>query len=163
MASIHAQCKITVAVRGTFRKDLTLAAGPEFRLRRRPSARVFSVLLALAAIGWGAFDLWAGYRLVGAATAVLAVAFVVQLIQAERAGWHFEGAELRSRRLRLPVRDIEGVHVAFSGRKSRAWIEIRDGEEVALVEGDEHEVRLIADRLAGTLRLASIPPGPNLN
>ena len=93
-------------MRGTFRRDLTLAPGPEFRLTRRLSARILSVVLALAAIGWGVFDLWAGYRVVGAATAVLAVAFVVQLVQAELATWRFEGAELRSARLRVPAAEI---------------------------------------------------------
>jgi hypothetical protein len=150
-------------VRGTFRRDLILAPGPEFRLTRRLSSRIFSALLALAAVAWGAFDLWAGYRIVGAATAALAVAFVVQLVLAELTGWRFEGAELRSRRLRVPAQQIEGVHLAFSGRTARAWIETRDGEQVALVEGEEREVRRIADRLSGTLRLASIPPGANLN
>ena len=150
-------------MRGTFRKDLTLASGPEFRLTRRVSARVFSALLALAAVGWGVFDIWAGYRVVGAATALLAIAFVVQFVQLERAGWRFDGAVLRSRSVRVPVGDIEGVHMAFSGRTARAWIETRHGEQVALVEGDEREVRRIADRLSGTLQLASMPPGANLN
>jgi hypothetical protein len=53
--------------------------------------------------------------------------------------------------------------MAFSGRTARAWIETRHGEQVALVEGDEREVRRIADRLSGTLQLASMPPGANLN
>ena len=150
-------------MRGTFRKDLTLASGPEFRLTRRVSARVFSALLALAAVGWGVFDLWAGYRVVGAATALLAIAFVSQLVQLERAGWRFDGTVLRSRSVRVSARDIEGVHIAFSGRTARAWIETRDGDQVALVEGDEREVRRIADRLSGTLLLASMPPGANLN
>jgi hypothetical protein len=143
-------------VRGSFRRDLTLAPGPEFRLRRRPTARICSGLLALAAIGWGSFDLWAGYRWVGAATIVLAVAFVVQLVQAELDAWRLESAELRSRRLRVPIRDIQGVHVEFAGRVARAWVETR-GEPVALVEGAEAEVRTIADRLAGTLSLAALP------
>ena len=127
------------------------------------SARVFSALLALAAVGWGVFDIWAGYRVVGAATALLAIAFVVQFVQLERAGWRFDGAVLRSRSVSVRARDIEGVHMAFSGRTARAWIETRHGEHVALVEGDEREVRRIADRLSGTLQLASMPPGANLN
>jgi hypothetical protein len=145
-------------VRGTFRRDLTLAPGPEFRLRRRPTARIYSGLLALAAIGWGVFDVWAGYRWVGAATIVLAAAFVVQLVQAELDAWRLDSAELRSRRLRVPIGEITGVHVEFSGRIARAWIETR-GEPVALVEGAEAEVRNIADRLSGTLSLAALPQG----
>lgn len=150
------------AVRGTFRRDLVLAPGPEFRLRRRLSARLYSVLLALAAFGWGIYDLLAGFRLVGAATALLACAFVVQLVQAERDAWRMEGAELRSRTLRVAVGDIRGVHVQFEGRKARAWVETR-GEPVALVEGEEEEVRHIAERLSGTLALAEVPPRHTLN
>ena len=150
-------------MRGTFRRDLALAPGPDFRLRRRPSARLSSVLLALAAIAWGAFDLWAGHRLVGAATAVLAVAFIVQFVQAEQAGWRFEGTELRSRKLRLPAQDIQGVHLALSDGWARAWVETRNGEQVALLEGEEQEVRRIADRLSGLVRMASMPSRASLN
>ena len=150
-------------MRGTFRRDLALAPGPDFRLRRRPSARLSSVLLALAAIAWGAFDLWAGHRLVGAATAVLAVAFIVQFVQAEQAGWRFEGTELRSRKLRLPAQDIQGVHLALSDGWARAWVETRNGEQVALLEGEEQEVRRIADRLSGLVRMASMPSRATLN
>ena len=134
-----------------FRRDLELAPGGGFRLRRRPSARIFSALLALAAIGWGAFDLSIGYRFVGAATILLAVAFIVQLVYAELDSWRFEDAELRSRRLRLPARKIRGVQVEFVKGRARAWIELRDGGQVALVEGDEVEVRRIADRLVGVI------------
>jgi hypothetical protein len=150
-------------VRGTFRKDLTLAPGPEFRLRRRPSARVLSVALAVAAVGWGAFDLWAGYRVVGIATAALAVAFVIQLVQAELATWRFDGVELRSARLRVPASEIEGVHIAFSGGRARAWVETHDGDQVALLEGEEREVRRIADQLSGMVKLATLPPQRTIN
>ncbi len=88
-------------MRGTFRRDLTLAPGPEFRLTRRLSAR-----------------------------------------------------------LRVPAAEIEGVHVAFSGGRARAWVETRDGDQVALVEGEEREVRRIADQLSGVVRLASSSPPP---
>ncbi|MCA1828170.1 MAG: hypothetical protein ABR567_02685 [Myxococcales bacterium] len=134
-----------------FRRDLELAPGGGFRLRRRLSARIFSALLAFAAIAWGAFDLSIGYRFVGAATIALAVAFVVQLVWAELDSWRFEDAELRSRRLRLPARKIRGVQVEFVKGRARAWVELRDGGQVALVEGDEAEVRRIADRLSGMI------------
>ena len=45
----------------------------------------------------------------------------------------------------------------FEAGVARAWIETR-GEPVALVEGDDAEVRRIADGLAGTVRLAALPP-----
>jgi hypothetical protein len=150
-------------VRGAFRRDLTLAPGPGFHLTRKKSARVLSVLLAATALGWGIFDLWAGYRVVGAATAALAVAFVVQIVQAELATWRFEGKELRSRRMRVRAREIESVHVASSGGRGRVWIETRDGEEIALAEGTEREIRDVADRLSGMVRLASMTRDHPLN
>ena len=134
-----------------FRRDLELAPGTGFRLRRRLSARVFSALLAVAAIGWGAFDLTIGYRVVGLATIALAVAFVVQLVYAELDAWRFENAELRSRRVRVPAREIGGVQVEFVHGRARAWVELRGGGQLALVEGEEREVRRIADRLAGAI------------
>jgi len=150
-------------VRGTFRRDLALAPGPEFRLSRRRSARFLSALLAVAAAGWGAYDLWAGSRVIGLATTALAVAFFLQFIQGELAGWRFEGKELRSRRLRVAAKDIESVHVSFLGGRGRAWVETRGGEELALVEGEERDVRRIADRLSDTIRLAAFPPGRTIN
>jgi len=133
-----------------------LDPGPGFRLRRRTGARLLSALLAVAALGWGAFDLLTGFRVVGGATLALALAFVAQLVQGELASWRFDGVELRSRRLRLPARQIQGVHLAFDKGRARAWVETRNGEQVALVEGEENEVRRIADRLSGSLKLASM-------
>jgi hypothetical protein len=162
-------------VRGNFRRDLELAPESAFRLRRRRGARVFSTLLALAAVGWGAFDLWMGYRVVGAATVLLALAFVVQLLQSELDSWRFDGATavrrtfvlrgLKFRELRLRARDIRGVEIAFAGGRARAWIEDRSGEQYALVEGDEREVRRIADKLVSSLQLAEMeaPRGPLLH
>lgn len=134
-----------------FRRDLELAPGAGFRLRRRLSARIFSILLAIAAIGWGAFDLFIGYRLVGVATIALAIAFVVQLVWAELDAWRFEDAELRSRNLRVPARQIQGVQVEFVKGLARASVELRDGDRIALVEGDEMEVRRIAERLTAAV------------
>jgi hypothetical protein len=134
-----------------------LASGPEFKLRRKPVARLFSALLSLAALGWGAFDLWAGFRWVGIGTVILALAFIAQLVKAERDTVRLENAELRSLHLRLPVAEIEGIHVQFGDTLARAWLKTTKGEQVALVEGDEQEVRRITDRLAGTLQLAALP------
>jgi len=150
-------------VRGTFRRDLALAPGPGFRLGRKRSATILSVVLALTAAGWGAYDLWAGHRVIGLATAALAVAFTIQLVQGELAGWRFEGAELRSRRVRVKAREIESVHVAARAGRARAWVETRAGDQVALLEGEEREVRRIVDRLSGIIRLAAFPPGRTIN
>lgn len=147
-----------------YRRDLELAPGSGFRLRRRLSARVFSALLAAAALCWGFFDLTSGHPWVGAATLALAVAFVAQLVRAEFDGWRFEQAEMVRRMLtmrgveeeRLPARQIRGVHVAFAKGRARAFIETLAGEEVPLVEGEEREVRRIADRLSAAI---SAPQG----
>lgn len=142
-----------------YRRDLELAPGSAFRLRRRLSARMFSALLAVAALSWGAFDLKSGHPWVGAATLALAIAFVAQLVQAELEGWRFEESAIVRRMLtlrglleeRLPAQRIRGVHVAFAKGRARAFIETLDGEEVPLVEGEEREVRVIADRLSAAL------------
>src|SRR5262245_42525216 len=124
-----------------FRRDLELAPGAGFRLRRRGSARIFSILLAIAAIGWGVFDLSLGYWFVGGATIALAVAFIVQMVQAELDSWRFESRQAVHRtwrgEQRIDARKIAGVQVEFAGGRARAWIELRDGGQVPLVEGDE--------------------------
>jgi hypothetical protein len=63
---------------------------------------------------------------------------------------------LHFRELRLSAKDIRGVQVSFAGGRARAWIEDESGEEYALVEGDETEVRRIADELIRSLQLARI-------
>jgi hypothetical protein len=142
-----------------YRRDLELAPGTEFRLRRRLSARVFSGLLALAAVIWGGYDLGVGRPWVGAGTLALAVAFMLQLTQAEIDSWRFEERAVVRRLLtlrglteeRLHATEIRGVHVAFEKGRARAFIETMDGEEVPLVEGKEAEVRRIADKLNAAL------------
>jgi hypothetical protein len=142
-----------------YRRDLELAPGSGFRLRRRLSARIFSALLAVAALCWGGFDLTSGHPWIGAATLALAVAFVAQLVWAEFDGWRFEEMNVVRRMLtlrgveeeRLPAQQIRGVHVAFAKGRARAFIETTAGDEVPLVEGNEHEVRQIADRLSAAL------------
>jgi hypothetical protein len=134
-----------------FRRDLELAPGPGFRLRRKLGARIFSTLLAFAAIAWGLFDLSIGYRFVGAATIALAIAFVVQLIRAELDTLKFEDSALRARGLTVPAREIRGVQIDFVQGRARASVELLDGRQLALVEGEEREVRRIAERLSGMI------------
>src|SRR3954471_12776803 len=112
-----------------YRRDLELAPGPEFRLRRRRSARVFSALLAVAAVGWGAYDLASGHRWIGVATLALSAAFMIQLLQSELDSWRFEERAVVRRLLtlrgvseeRLPASEIRGVHVAFAKGRARAF------------------------------------------
>jgi hypothetical protein len=142
-----------------YRRDLELAPGPGFRLRRRISERIIAVLLALAALVFGVYDLASGHPWVGAVTLALAVAFGVQLLQSEVDSWQFEKHAVVRRVLtmrgiseeRLPAAQIRGVHVAFTDGRARAFIETTEGEEVPLVEGKEVEVRRIADRLTAAL------------
>jgi hypothetical protein len=143
-------------VSGGYRRDLELAPGAGFRLRRRFSARLFSTLLAVAAIGWGAFDLYAGRVWVGAATLAVAIGFVAQFVAAELESWRFDGAlvhrGLRRFRLAETRLEIRGVQVTLAAGRARASVELLDGGEVPLVEGDEREVRLVAERLSQVSR-----------
>lgn len=149
-----------------YRRDLELAPGTEFRLRRRLSSRILSGGLALAAAAFGAYDLAAGRYWIGSGTLVLAIAFMAQLTQAEMDSWRFEERYVVRRLLtlrglteeRLHATEIRGVQVAFTKSKGRArvFIETMDGEEVPLVEGKEAEVRKIADKLNAVLMR---PPG----
>lgn len=146
-------------MRGVFRKDLKLVPGAGFRLRRRWSARLLSAALALAALGWGAYDLFAGLSLVGGATLILAIAFVVQLVQAELDVWRFDGRALRSHRSRIEAGQIRRVRLGEAGEgRARAWVETFEGDQLPLVEGKEDEVRRIADRLSRALLLATRRP-----
>jgi hypothetical protein len=147
-----------------YRRDLELAPGTEFRLRGRLSARLLTGAFALAAAAFGAYDLSVGRTWVGAGTLTLAIAFMVQLTQAEIDSWRFEERYVVRRLLtlrgfseeRLHATEIRGVHVAFAKGRARAFIETMDGEEVPLVEGREAEVRRIADKLNAALMR---PPG----
>jgi hypothetical protein len=139
-----------------YRRDLELAPGEAFRLRRRLSPRSLPFWLVLAALGFAAYDLVAGRYWIGAATALLALAFVLESFFD---GWRVEQRVVVHRVLtlrgvreaRLPASQIRGVHVAFDRGRARAFIETLDGEEVALVEGPEAPVRQIADRLSAAI------------
>ena len=147
-----------------FRRDLELAPGPQFRLRRRLWPRLLSAAGVLGGAGLGIFDIAVGYRLAGGAMLALAIAFVVQLVQAEIDSWRFDGeaavrrrlviSRLAVRELRLRASEIAGVPIELAGSHARAWIETREGEQYPLVEGGEAEVRRIADRLAALVAVA---------
>jgi hypothetical protein len=142
-----------------YRRDLELAPGTDFRLRRRLSARLSSGVLALAAAAFGAYDFTIGHPWVAAGTLFLAVAFVLQFTLAELDSWRFEKRMVVRRLLtlrglceeRLHATEIRAVQVAFSKGRARAFIETMDGDEVPLVEGKEAEVRRIADKLNAAL------------
>ena len=153
----------------TFRRDVELAPGPRFRLRRRLWPRLLSAAGALLGIGLGVFDVAVGFRWAGVAMLALAVAFVVQLVHAEIDSWRFDGdaavqrrlvlRELAVRETRLRASEIAGVQIQFAGARARAFIETTAGEQYPLVEGDEAEVRHIADRLTALVAIAGTP-GP---
>jgi hypothetical protein len=133
------------------------------RLRRKRGARRLQVLLALASFAAAGFDLVAEREWIAAAQLALALAFLAVLARAELDSWRLDGDALVRRTLsiggvreeRLRATDMRGVVVAVSGERARAWIEMRAGEQYALVEGDEADVRRLADRLSGSLQLAT--------
>jgi len=149
-------------VHGVFRRDLELELST-MRLRRKRGARRLQVLLALASFAAAGFDLVAGREWIAAAQLALALAFLAVLARAELDSWRLDGDALVRRTLslggvreeRLRATDISGVLVAVSSGRARAWIEMRAGEQYALVEGDEADVRRLADRLSGSLELGT--------
>jgi hypothetical protein len=160
-------------VRGSFRRDLTLAAGEgtTFRLRRSWGARLLSWGLATAALVATGLDLIAHRPLVAAGQLTLGIAFIALQIRAELDGWRFDGSNLVRRRfslfalgfevLTLRARNIREVGVTSSGRRARAWIETQTGEEYALVEGSAAEVERIADGIRRSVQLAAAQPPTN--
>lgn len=155
-----------------YRRDLELAPGAQFRLRRRLWARALSIFGVGGGLVLGVYDLSVGYLATGAMMLALAFAFLVQHVRAELEEWRFEGdAAVRTRfvlrqfsleETRVPAAAVRGVQVEFVGRRARAWIETKRGEEIPLVEGDSAEVELIADRLTASLKLSSKPPPSTL-
>jgi len=81
-----------------FRRDLELAPGTQFRLRRRKWARALSIFGVGGGLALGVYDLTVGYVATGALMLILALAFLVQHVQAELDEWRFEGnAAVRTR------------------------------------------------------------------
>ena len=162
-------------MRGSFRRDLTLAAGegPTFRLRRSWGARFLSWGLGAAALVATVLDLVAHRPLVAAGQLTLGIAFIALQIRAELDGWRFDGSNLVRRRfsfstlgfevLTLRARNIREVSVTSSGRRARAWIETQTGEEYALLEGSAAEVERIADGIRRSVQLAAAQPTKTLH
>jgi hypothetical protein len=65
----------------------------------------------------------------------------------------------------VPAREVRRIAYADAGAASRAWLETRDGEEYALVEGRLPRVREVAEEWAHAMRLSTseAPPGDQLN
>jgi len=162
-------------VRGSFRRDLTLAAGEgsTFQLRRSWGARFLSWGLATAALIATVLDLVARRPLVAAGQLTLGIAFIALQVRAELDGWRFDGSNLVRRRfslstlgfevLTLRARNIREVGVTSSGRRARAWIETQNGEEYALLEGSAAEVERIADGIRRSVQLAAAQPTKTLH
>jgi hypothetical protein len=139
-----------------YSRDLELAPGEAFRLRRRFSPRTVSFWLALMAVAFAACDLYSRRWVIGSLTLLLALAFVAE---SYFDGWRVEERAVVHRVLtlrgpreqRLPAAQIRGVHVAFQNGRARAFIETLEGVEVPLVEGPEASVRQIADRLSAAI------------
>ena len=154
-------------MRGSFRRDLELAPGVGFRLRRKLGPRLLSAALALAGLLATLVDLLAGRSWLAAAQLALSVAFIGLLVQAELDSWRFDGAgavrrtfvlrQLRFRVLRVEAAQIRRVSIEQDGARARAWIETRAGDDYALVEGAEADVARIVERLSASVKLAATP------
>jgi len=56
---------------------------------------------------------------------------------------------------RLGVKAISRIGVEHAGSRARVWIETKDGQQVALVDGDAGSVEAMAEKLAQAIRLAA--------
>jgi|GEM_PF-3135612 len=156
-------------MRGNFRHDLELVPGSRaFKLRRRLGPRLVSLALMLAGFGATAVDLAAHRPLVATLQLALSVAFLGLLLRAELDSWRFEGdaairrtfslRRLQFVTLRLEARQVRHVAVEQAARFARAFIVAKNGEEYALVEGDDARVRQIAESFTASVRLARAEP-----
>ena len=157
-------------MRGSFRRDLTLARGEgaTFRLQRRRGARLVAWGLTIAAIVVTGVDLLARPALMAGLQVAMSVALIALQLRAELDGWRFDGANLVRRRFSVTAfgfeevavraRNIREIGVTTSGRRARAWIETESGEEYALVEGSAPEVERIAEGIRRSVLLAAAQP-----
>jgi hypothetical protein len=157
-------------VRGSFRRDLTLARGEgaTFRLQRRRGARLVAWGLTIAAIVVTGVDLFARPPLMAGLQVAMSAALIALQVRAELDGWRFDGSNLVRRRFSLTAlgfelltvraRSIREIGVTTSGRRARAWIETHDGDEYALVEGSAPEVEQIAEGIRRSVLLAAAQP-----
>ncbi len=155
-------------MKGTFRSDADLVEAPRggLRLKRRAFHRVLSVALVLLAGALAAVDFSAGRRLLGALTAILGVGFLVLLLRAEVDAFVFDGKKLLRRWLtikgvseaRLEARSVARVGVQHEGKRARAWIETKSGEQYALIEGEAEAVDRAVEQLVQAISFAAADP-----
>jgi len=154
---------------GTFRRDLRLVEGPQgtLALVRRTGPRALSIALVLAATALAAIDARAGRPWLAAVHATLVVGFLFLLIRAEMDRFRFDGRAAVRRWLtlggfcetRLEAKAIARIGVLRTGKRGRVWIETKDGDRYAVIEGKAEEVERIAARLANAVRFAAAEPG----
>jgi hypothetical protein len=162
-----------VTVKGTFRSDAELVSGPEgrVRLQRRIGPRLLSGALVVAAALLAVYDARVGRPWIAAVHALLGVGFLGLLLRAELDHFSFDGHSAVRRWLtlsglrqaRLQVKVIARIAVERAGKRARAWIETKSGEQYALVEGEAGRIEAMAEKLAQAIRLAKSEPGKLLH
>jgi len=161
-------------MRGSFRRDAEVRPDPEvpgaFALARRPRARTISRAMIALSFAAALLDLWLHRPGLALAQLGLFTAFLLVHLFGEAWMWRFAGdqilvraLELKRLRLRLRVerlhaREILRVGLERRGVRARAWLEMKNGDNYALVEGRAAEVEQIADRVQHALLLARAEP-----
>ena len=155
-------------MRATFRRDVELVAGPRgsLCLRRRAGPRILSIALVLVATALTVFDARVGRYWLAALHGLLGLGFIALLVRAEFDRFVVEG-ELVVRRwvslsglteARLDARSISRVGVERLGKRARAWLETRSGEQYALIDGEAQRVEQAAERLVRAITFVAADP-----
>ena len=162
-----------MTVKGTFRRDAELISEPQgrMRLQRRIGPRLLSAALVVAAVALAAYDLRVDRPLLASVHALLSVGFLGLLLRAELDRFSFDGHSAVRRwvtlsgvsEARLTVKSIARIAVQRAGKRARAWIETKDGDQYALIEGESEQIEAMAERLAQAIRLAKSEPGELLH
>jgi hypothetical protein len=157
-------------MRGSFRRDAELRSDPDspgaFSLVRRAGARRVSRALVGFSLVAVLVDLALQRPWLALAQLALVGGFLLLHLFAEARSWHFASDQVVWRTLQLrglrvheekmKASEISRVAVAKSGKRARAWLEMKSGLSYALVEGKPAEVEKIAGAVQRAVLLAGL-------